>query len=89
MLHLHLPHLDKAEAVTNPVLLNMAAVQLRTTDWPAAAHNATQVQRRRMTKLKLLVFAAALLLLLLLLMLMLLLMLQHFPLLKKVLKLHR
>ena len=43
MLQLHGPHLDKAEEVTNPVYLNMAAVQLKQGDFAAAAHNATQV----------------------------------------------
>lgn len=43
MLQLHGPHLDKAEEITNPVFLNMAAVQLRTGDYATAAHNATQV----------------------------------------------
>lgn len=44
MLQLQGPHLDKAEAVTNPVLLNMAAVQLKIGDYATAAHNATQVR---------------------------------------------
>ncbi|WIA11718.1 hypothetical protein OEZ85_011813 [Tetradesmus obliquus] len=43
MLQLHGLHLDKAEDVTNPVYLNMAAVQLKQGDFAAAAHNATQV----------------------------------------------
>jgi hypothetical protein len=43
MLQLHGPHLDKAEEITNPVFLNMAAVQLRIRDYAAAAQNATQV----------------------------------------------
>eukprot|EP00775_Hariotina_reticulata_P007506 gene7506-7716_t len=46
MLQLHGPHLDKAEEITNPVFLNMAAVQLRTGDYATAAHNATQVLMR-------------------------------------------
>jgi hypothetical protein len=43
MLQLQGPHLDMAEAVTDPVLLNMAAAQLKTGDYAMAAHNATQV----------------------------------------------
>eukprot|EP00882_Tetradesmus_deserticola_P015422 GHRQ01016433.1.p1 GENE.GHRQ01016433.1~~GHRQ01016433.1.p1 ORF type:complete len:408 (+),score=180.53 GHRQ01016433.1:412-1635(+) len=43
MLQLQGPHLDKAEEVTNPVYLNMAAAQLKLGDHAAAAHNATQV----------------------------------------------
>ena len=43
MLPLQGPHLDKAEEVTNPVYLNMAAVQIKIGDYAAAAHNATQV----------------------------------------------
>jgi hypothetical protein len=43
MLQLQGPHLDKAEEVTNPVYLNMAAAQLKLNDYAAAAHNATQV----------------------------------------------
>eukprot|EP00882_Tetradesmus_deserticola_P018018 GHRQ01019333.1.p1 GENE.GHRQ01019333.1~~GHRQ01019333.1.p1 ORF type:complete len:158 (+),score=48.71 GHRQ01019333.1:291-764(+) len=44
MLQLQGPHLDKAEEVTNPVYLNMAAAQLKLGDHAAAAHNATQVR---------------------------------------------
>ncbi len=36
-------HLDKAEAVSFPIHLNMAAVQLRLQDFQAAAHNCSQV----------------------------------------------
>eukprot|EP00879_Flechtneria_rotunda_P005210 GHRR01005492.1.p1 GENE.GHRR01005492.1~~GHRR01005492.1.p1 ORF type:complete len:384 (+),score=144.45 GHRR01005492.1:94-1245(+) len=52
MLQLQGPHLDKAEAVTNPVLLNMAAVQLKTGDYATAAHNATQVLMREPKNVK-------------------------------------
>jgi hypothetical protein len=44
MLQLQGPHLDKAEEVTNPVYLNMAAAQIKLGDHAAAAHNATQVR---------------------------------------------
>jgi hypothetical protein len=47
MLQLQGIHLDKAEAVTDPVLLNMAAAQLKLGDFTTAAHNATQVWRAR------------------------------------------
>lgn len=43
MIQLQGPHLDKAEEVTDPILLNMAAAQLKTGDYAMAAHNATQV----------------------------------------------
>lgn len=46
MLQLHGAHLDKAEEVTNPVFLNMAAAQLKLGDYATAAHNATQVRPR-------------------------------------------
>lgn len=43
MIQLQGPHLDKAEEVTDPILLNMAAAQLKTGEYALAAHNATQV----------------------------------------------
>jgi hypothetical protein len=43
MLQLHDKHLDMAEAVTFPVYLNMAAVQIKLGDYATAAHNCTQV----------------------------------------------
>jgi hypothetical protein len=47
MIQLQGPHLDKAEEVTDPILLNMAAAQLKTGDYAMAAHNATQVSSWR------------------------------------------
>lgn len=46
MIQLQGPHLDKAEEVTDPILLNMAAAQLKTGEFALAAHNSTQVRRR-------------------------------------------
>ena len=43
MLQLQDRHLDMAEAVTFPVYLNMAAVQIKLGDYATAAHNCTQV----------------------------------------------
>jgi hypothetical protein len=43
MIQLQGPHLDKAEEVTDPILLNMAAAQLKTGEYQLAAHNSTQV----------------------------------------------
>lgn len=43
MIQLQGPHLDKAEEVTDPILLNMAAAQLKTGEYALAAHNSTQV----------------------------------------------
>jgi hypothetical protein len=43
MIQLQGPHLDKAEAITFPIHLNMAAAHLKLQDWPAAAHSCTQV----------------------------------------------
>jgi len=43
MMQLQGPHLDKAEEVTDPIFLNMAAAQLKTGDYAMAAHNSTQV----------------------------------------------
>lgn len=45
MIQLQGPHLDKAEEVTDPILLNMAAAQLKTGEFALAAHNSTQVRR--------------------------------------------
>jgi hypothetical protein len=47
MIQLQGPHLDKAEEVTDPILLNMAAAQLKTGEFALAAHNSTQVRRPR------------------------------------------
>lgn len=44
MIQLQGPHLDKAEEVTDPILLNMAAAQLKTGEYALAAHNSTQVR---------------------------------------------
>lgn len=43
MIQLQGPHLDKAEEVTDPIFLNMAAAHLKLGDNAMAAHNATQV----------------------------------------------
>lgn len=43
MIQLQGPHLDKAEEVTDPIWLNMAAAQLKTGEYALAAHNTTQV----------------------------------------------
>lgn len=52
MMQLQGPHLDKAEEVTDPIFLNMAAAQLKTGDYAMAAHNSTQILMRHPNHVK-------------------------------------